>query len=335
MVFSPDLSRALYFEKSQLEPAYDVVVYADVVQITSKYPPIQNPQKPTTLEEDYEKQKANKNKIHGFSNQSRHAMIMFLAKIERVPDLFVTLTYSDDIADKWSLNMRADFERFRHQLEYIYPNITAMWRVEFVPRKTGKHRGKLIPHWHLLVWLPDTVTSDEKIAILASDGKLWRERWHKLTHSEDENHLIAFGCKVEEIKSRRHAYAYCSKYMAKENYEDIEAGRRWGRIGKIEVIEEHATELTMRQYIHFKRLLNAFIKSEAIKRYHRQKFMTPFIDGKQYPISHYLKFYKSFKKMSIATGCSVLGLGYISQESCVGLRTIYKMLRQAREQAFG
>jgi len=60
-------------------------------------------------------------------------MIEFLAKIEDTPDLFVTLTYSDDIAQQWYLTMREHFEAFRKRLEYYYPEIRAMWRIEFVP----------------------------------------------------------------------------------------------------------------------------------------------------------------------------------------------------------
>lgn len=287
----------IYAEKHQFEPAYRVSVYADMVDVQTLNPP----KRETTL--------STKNKVHGFSDKSRHNMIEFLAKVVEVPDLFVTLTYSDDIAEHAVFNMRHDFEVFRKWLERKYPQIKAMWRVEFQDRKSGKHQGRLIPHMHLLVWLPASMIEFEKHEILAEEGQVWRNKWHNITHSQDEYHLARYGCLVERIKSRRHAYAYCSKYLAKADYEKLEAGRRWGRIGQFEQPTELETELTARAYIHFKRLLNAFIKSKSPK------------------------FYKHFKNMSIKTGCSVFGLGFISQEHPIGKRTIYKMIRHARELA--
>ena len=291
---SPSLSRALYFEKlHSTQSEYKIDVFADVIQVTSLHPPQQN-RKPVKCKCGNgcicESRKtgqcrcanncvchlANKRKIHGFSDGSRHAMIEFLAKVEDTPDLFVTLTYSDDVAAKWNERLHSDFELFRKQLEYHYPKIRAMWRIEFVPRKSGYLIHQLIPHWHLLIWLPAGTPQARKDKILENDGQLWRNAWHKITHSTDENHLAQFGCKVEPIKSRKHAYAYCSKYLAKETYEDIEAGRRWGRIGRFEQPVEMSTELTSREYIHFKRLLNAYLKAEALKRFKRQKVVIPF-----------------------------------------------------------
>jgi len=314
------LSRPLYFPAiHRNESAYKVAVYADVVQTKAIH-----------TSSGYKLDKANKNTLHGFSNGSRHAMIEFLAKVEQVPDLFVTLTYSDDVAEQWYLNMRRDFEAFRKRLERAYPDVCAMWRIEFVPRKSGRLMHRLIPHFHMLVWLPVNTTQERKALILNGDGQLWRNAWHEITHSHDPNHLAAFGCKVETIKSRKHAYAYCSKYLAKENEENVPAGRRWGRIGKFEHPTEIETQLTSREYVHFKRLLNAYIKADALKRYRTQKLNIPY---PQKSAQSYLKFYDHFVRMSVKTGSSVFGLGFISQENPEGLRTVIRMLRHARELA--
>lgn len=325
MVDAVNLSRDAFFEKLhttqfELEPAYELNVFADIVDIKAINAPV-NPSAGGI-----------KRTMKGFSAQSRHNMIEFLAKIVDVPDLFVTLTYSDDIAPSWIFHFRHDFELFRKQLEYHYPEIRAMWRIEFQARKSGKHIGSLIPHFHLLVWLPDGTPQARIDKILEGDGQLWRNAWHKITHSNDEHHLAKFGCKVEPIKSRRHAYAYCSKYLAKGDEEAVEAGRRWGRIGKFEQPVELETTLSKAQYIQFKRLLNAYIKAEALKRYRNQKVTIPF---KPVPLSHYLKFYRHFVRMNINFGSSVLGLGFISQSSPIGTRTIYRLIKHARELASG
>jgi len=315
--FSGNLSRASFFEKlPHTQLRYKIDVYADVINIKSFYP---------VAKHDI----GIKQKMSGFSDNSRHAMIEFLAKVPDVPDLFVTLTYSDDIAQDWTINLRGDFEKFRHQLEYHYPNVRAMWRIEFVPRKSGRLYSQFIPHMHLLVWLPKGTSKARKDKILQNDGQLWRNAWHKITHSTDENHLAKFGCLVERIKSRKHAYAYCSKYLAKENEEQIEAGRRWGRIGKFETPTELETYMTTREYVHFKRILNAYIKAEALRRFKRQRLNIP------YPpktISYYMKFYKSFVKQNVYRGTTVFGVGFISQDEPIGTRTIFRMIRQARLQ---
>lgn len=317
-----NLSRPLYFpEINRNTASYQIAVYADVIQAQAMYPPRQQ-----------KSQHHNKTKMHGFSDSSRHAMIEFLAKVERVPNFFVTLTYSDDIAEQWYLNMRRDFEAFRKRMEYYYPDIQAMWRIEFVPRKSGRLYGRLIPHWHLLVWMPESTPQARIDKILEGDGQLWRNAWHEITHSSDPNHLAAFGCKVERIRSRKHAYAYCSKYLAKENEENVPAGRRWGRIGKFEFNTELETTLTTREYIHFKRLLAAYLKAEAHKRHKRQKLNIPYPAK---PLSYYMSFYRSFKRQSIAVGCMVLGVGFISQDAPIGMKTYMKIIKHARELAYG
>lgn len=297
-VVSPYLSRPPYFPaQHRVDITHKVSVFADMVDVQGLNPP-KREFVPST-----------KQKLKGLSDKARHSMIEFLAKIIEVPDFFVTMTYSDDVAYQAYLKMHGHFEIFRKRLERRYPNIRAMWRIEFVTRKSGVLTGTLIPHFHLLIWLPESMTEYEKECLLAGEGQQWRNWWHEITHSSDMHHKAKYGVKVEAIKSRRHAYAYCSKYLAKDTFENVEAGRRWGRIGKFEQPTEAEALLTGREYIHFKRLLNAYIKSKAPK------------------------FYKSFRRMNVHTGCSVFGLGFISQEAPIGNRTIYRMLRHARELA--
>jgi len=257
-------------------------------------------------------------------------MIEFLAKVVDVPDLFVTMTYSDDVAQDWFLKVREHMELFRKHLEYNYPGIRAVWRLELVTRKSGAFYGQFIPHWHMLVWLQPDTPKETKDNILAGSGFLWRQAWHRITHSSDAAHLAKFGVQVTECKSRKHAYSYCSKYLAKTEFETMEAGRRWGRIGTFDTEPELSTEITARQYVHLKRLLNAYLKAEALKRFEHQKIIIPFAP---LPLSHYQQFWRYFKRMTINKGCTVFGLGFISQEVNIDAQTIYKMIRHARDLA--
>ena len=291
------LSSVPYFDAHLIEPAFKVFVFADMVKAQSLNPPKRQQSAST------------RKTVKGFSNKSRKRMIEHLAKVVEVPDLFVTLTYSDDIINSAKENMHAHFEAFRRRLERAYPGIRAMWRIEFVPRKSGRFIGTFQPHFHLLVWLPKTTTQAQKEAILEGDGKLWRAAWHKIIRSRNEVHLEIYGAQVEVIRNRKHAYKYASKYLAKTDYENIEAGRRWGYIGKFEMPVQAEMELTHPEYIQFKRLLNKYIKHKSYQ------------------------FFKHFRRLNVHTGSSVFGLGFISQDSPLGARTIYRLLLHAKELA--
>jgi len=279
------------------EPEYRLQVFADVVVLNRLNPPA-----PSNLG-------GGKQKVRTFSDKSRKNMIMFLAKVEETPDIFVTLTYSDDVVEYAYLNMHAHFEAFRKRLERAYPNIRAMWRIEFQTRKSGRFKGEIKPHFHLLVWLPAWLSQAQRESILEDDGKKWRKVWHEIVKSNDKEHLRYYGCQVQPIRNRRHAYSYASKYMAKADFEPVDCGRRWGRIGQFEQPVELETELTTQAYIELKRLLNKYMKHKAPK------------------------FYKKFKRLSIQTGCSVFGLGYLSKEGFIGKSTILAMVKHARELA--
>jgi hypothetical protein len=43
-------------------------------------------------------------------------------------------------------------DAFFKRLKRVSPGAAGLWRLEWMPRKTGVHVGKLMPHFHLLVW---------------------------------------------------------------------------------------------------------------------------------------------------------------------------------------
>jgi len=306
------LSSVPYFpDTHKLEIMYSVKVFADMVEIQALFPPKREPPKPDPDEFDENGFLLPKPKVivKGFSDKSRKRMIDFIAKTVDTPDLFCTLTYSDDIVENAHVNLHRDLEVFRKRLERAYAGIRAVWRVEFVPRKSGAFYGKLQPHFHLLVWLPKSLQYNEIELILKDDGAMWRAWWHDLTGSTNSEHLRYYGCQVQKCMSRKHAYAYVSKYVAKGADENITAGRRWGVIGKFEHPVDIDTGLTARAYIELKRMLNRYMKRKCPK------------------------FYKQFRKMSIHLGSSVYGLGFLSQEKVIGATTIARMIRHARELA--
>jgi len=238
---------------------------------------------------------------------------------------FITLTVADREASPEVVYLRGKdrlrvFTRWWR--ETLGRDVLWCWKLEL--HEDG------YPHWHMLVWLPKSTPPERKAKILENSGQLWRNAWHKITHSTDAAHLAKFGVQVTECKSRKHAYSYCSKYLAKTEFETLEAGRRWGRIGQFDTEPELSTEITQRQYIHLKRLLNAYLKAEALKRFENQKIVIPYAP---LPLEHFRQFWRYFKRMTIAKGSTVFGLGFISQDAPIDAQTIYKMIRHARDLA--
>lgn len=312
------LSSVPYFpDRNKDIISYNVSVYADMAQAQRM-----NVVKPKSKNDKPRKE------IEGFSPKSRKRMIEFLAKVEEIPDLFVTLTYADDVVVHAINNMHRHFEMFRKRLERAYAGIRAIWRIELVPRKSGRYFGTLQPHFHLLIWLPKWLQPHHIETILRNDGQQWREGWHEIIRSENADHLRKYGCQVQKCRSRKHAYSYASKYMAKTENENEAVGRRWGRIGKFDIEPLLEAQLTTREYIHLKRMLNAYLKAEALKAW-RLNQQNPDIT-KRRRLSYYMKFYHAFTQFNINTGSTTFGLGYMSQEKPIGHRTYIKMLYMSR-----
>lgn len=220
--------------------------------------------------------------IKGFSERSRKRMIESLAAIERVPDLFATMTYSDDVVSMNPEVFRPQFEAFRRRLERAYPDITAMWRIEIVPRKSGKLKGQDQPHLHMLVWLPVAMSQEQKDEILEGKGKEWRKWWHEIIGSNNAYHLETYGLQLEPIRSRRHAYHYASKYVGKTANDEYAIGRRWGRIGQLDTLPVLEIDISRSEYIQLKRAIAAYAAKrkqwvgKMVKRLNPNKGLTAF-----------------------------------------------------------
>jgi hypothetical protein len=72
--------------------------------------------------------------------------------------VFVTLTYPDDFPvtpERWRRDLAALWRRIRRQ----WPETAAIWKKEFKRRKSGVNVGKVAPHYHMLLWLPEWVVT--------------------------------------------------------------------------------------------------------------------------------------------------------------------------------
>lgn len=253
MIVRPHLSSVPYFEKSKSryvdrrENQYRVSIHADVVKVKR----LNAPPPPHGIHK--------RNVVTGFSKRSRKRMIELFAMIVDVPDLFCTLTWSDDVATLDPDKFKRHFEAFRRRLEYHYADLKAVWRIEVETRKSGERKGEPLAHYHLLIWLPKG-NPELKKSLLNGNGNLWREWWHDVTQSKHEWHKKRYGLQLEEIKSRRHCYHYVSKYVAKESTEQHAIGRRWGRVGQLDTLPVFEMDVTQEQYIQLKRLIASYVK---------------------------------------------------------------------------
>lgn len=260
-----------------LEKPYKVTTYADMVKVETL--PVEN----GVIERDSSMRGGGlRGTVSGFSRASRKRMIEFMAKVRNQGTmLFLTLTY-DDMA--WLVKSDAhhsDLEAFRKRFERAYPTWCALWRVEVKTRKSGLLIGHDVPHFHMLIWTNESTNDPDATA--KAFWKWGNIAWHEITGSAAPEHL-EYGFHVTALKSRKHAYSYVSKYVAKQDDDDLEIGRRWGRIGNFDTSAGEVFRFNQDEYIEFRRLVKRWLRSKN-QRYSRR-----------------------FARQSSGKGCTIFGL---------------------------
>lgn len=289
------LTSDAYFDAGTKTGTYELSVHAGMLKI-------RHPRKTSDLPQPLGGQRG---KIKGFSRASRKRMIEFMACVRGHGSfLFLTLTYPDDFpkdSDTWHRH----FEAFRHRFERHYANYRLIWRLETMDRKSGANSGVVAPHWHGMIFVP--TVEDEALNDLASSvqGEI-RQIWYEIVASGDADHLL-HGADVSPVRSVRHAMKYISKYIAKTGFDELEIGRRWGRIGMFDTEEGRTGLLTYDEYVIFKRLVRNWMRKRRGK------------------------FYRAFARSSPFKGCSVFGMG--DECDTNWLVFVYEAFRQAADQA--
>ena len=87
-----------------------------------------------------------------FTPASRRRMLELLAKVEQaaVPLAF-TLTYPDNFP-LYREDYKGHLEAFCDRVQRRWPTAAIIWKLEFQARKSGTNKGKIAPHYHLLVF---------------------------------------------------------------------------------------------------------------------------------------------------------------------------------------
>jgi len=87
-----------------------------------------------------------------FTPASRRRMLELLAKVEQaaVPLAF-TLTYPDNFP-LYREDYKGHLEAFCDRMQRRWPGAAVIWKLEFKERQSGTNKGKIAPHYHLLVF---------------------------------------------------------------------------------------------------------------------------------------------------------------------------------------
>jgi hypothetical protein len=166
--------------------------------------------------------------VKGFSKAARLRMLKMCARLDWTKagkSLFITLTYHDEVKDiskEATGKHRSLF--WRYVEKHLGRKVSALWRIEWKVRKSGKLKGEIMPHYHLIVfnvkWL------DKKLV----------KRWWKII-LQRTGYLRT---EVKRLKNERQAGYYVSKYCGKDDesslvigvYHNIPGGRQWGMLRK-------------------------------------------------------------------------------------------------------
>lgn len=196
--------------------------------------------------------------IAGFSRHSRNRLLRTVAKLQRSRrPLFITLTYPDEFVEKrldGEILKRKHLKNFYKRMQYRYPEMGLVWKLEYVERKSGEHQGVIFPHFHLIAWgLEGQDIFDMRDYVAGS----WWEVCGKLS----EDHRAA-GTRVERLRSVGGVLYYASKYLGKEVrdvFDDREApinvGRWWGLMGRERLPFSYCQKIDFLEPEHYQKII--------------------------------------------------------------------------------
>lgn len=163
-------------------------------------------------------------KITSFSRASRLRLLKFVATIKwrsGMKSLFMTLTYPDLRIPTAEGLLTIQRSRFLRDMEkHLGRRFAALWRVEWMERKSGKNKGIICPHIHLICFDIPFIS----FAVI-------RKAWKQILCWDD---FVAMN--VQVAGSGKMAALYIAKYMGKEFDQHLldnhaylnNQGRHWG-----------------------------------------------------------------------------------------------------------
>jgi len=165
-----------------------------------------------------------RNKISHFSRASRFRMLCMVATInwyKCLPGSFLTLSFdeeSDDMNSQRTNQARHVF--WRHLERYAGRQLAGIWRVEWLPRQSGRRVGVWVPHVHIMAFRTPFV------------------HWTKIrSWWQDALQVSKANTKVNCLYTPKQAGCYIAKYCGKveecgplgySSYLNTVNGRHWG-----------------------------------------------------------------------------------------------------------
>jgi len=219
----------------------------------------------------------NKNAITDFTRRSRNRMLKTVAKKrDKSRLMFITLTLRDEAwlaVQKSPREAKTMLQNFMKRVEYTFPHVGQLWRVEYKERLSGRLQGEIAPHFHILI---DGIMID-----ISEVRKLFWRWWHEITTQGDTERYGRSRVDVQIAKNMKHAYYYMSKYVAKtgeiqdnlniQNYLntcDPGAGRHWGTRGNWNVAPVAVVTLSRTEWLELRRTIRKWV-SKRNKRFAR------------------------------------------------------------------
>lgn len=173
--------------------------------------------KPSKVDRDWVR-----GEISAFSKGSRRRLLRLVATIRRDKEpLFGTLTYPDNF-EQDPKQVKKQWDKFTKRLLRRFPSAVVIWRMEPQIRKSGKNKGQIAPHFHLLIWGIQYKDMREFLPVA----------WYESVGSQDKKHLEA-GTSVEKVHSVNGVMYYTAKYIAKSDSFKLPGwGRYWGIVNR-------------------------------------------------------------------------------------------------------
>ena len=162
-----------------------------------------------------------RDKVRGFSRESRRNLLRRLASINRAAFkafkgrlISITLTYPHEYPEDPEV-CKNHLKALRRRLQRKFGEFAGFWRMGI------QKRGAF--HFHLLLFVGPSVGSVNELRCFISSS------WYEVTGKVSEGHLHA-GTRVVAVQRWREVISYVERYMAKpeEFPEGLQTGRIWG-----------------------------------------------------------------------------------------------------------
>ena len=206
------MTRRAYFQEHPLEVHWFLTIQGQCTEVSRRLKFSQVPVPPR------------RGVCGDFSPQSRMRVLREMARINWYscgPCVFVQLGYPDSVIE--SSHIERSKQRFlwhRYLEKSMGAQIPIVWRCEWEPRKSGKYKGYLVPHFHLILVGVSYIPKEDI------------RRWWQLS-IKSKGHLHT---DIRRIYDAEGVSRYVTSYMAKSSSlgngtyhnKHVTVGRQWG-----------------------------------------------------------------------------------------------------------